>query len=58
MKKLERLSNMHQEDCPQLVIPLYVMRKKVKASSYGLRDEEDFMMGHIIDHYDFVNFHL
>ncbi|XP_063680621.1 LOW QUALITY PROTEIN: E3 ubiquitin-protein ligase rnf213-alpha-like [Bolinopsis microptera] len=58
LKKLERLLTIHQEDCPQLVIPLYVMRNKVKESGI-MEDEDDYMMGHRFnDHFDDARFPL
>ena len=58
LKKFERLSNIHQGDCPLLVIPLYVMRNKVKE--YGsMEDEDDYMMGpRFNDHFDDARFPL
>ena len=58
LKKFERLSIIHREDCPLLVIPLYVMRNKVKE--YGsMEDEDDFMMGpRFNDHFDDARFPL
>jgi hypothetical protein len=55
--KLLQLLNMHQEDCPQFIIPYYAMMTKVSAA-VGFEEEHDFIMGPGFDHYSHVAIQL
>ena len=58
LKKLEKLSQIHREDFPQIVILLFVMQNKVKDCFGNVEDEYDFMMGGRYMDYDCVSIPL
>ena len=53
MKKLEKLVDLHQEDCPEFLIPMFVFKEKVRSMPSNMDEHDDIFMGmRYFDDYD------
>ena len=60
-RKFEMLVNLHREDCPEFVIPMFVFKEKVRNMPGNMDEDDEFMMmgPRYFDPYDnTINFQL